>query len=510
LIDGKLIAGFRGISNIIESVTVLEVTDPYSKAWNLPNQLHVTALYAIRDDKETQLAVIRSLKEAGCSGIVLCHLGYFIDHIDPDVIDLCNALAFPLIVVPKTVTYIEIIVPIVNRILEISNEKNRMALEMQETLLQKVIHEEGLDSICRFLGEKLSAAIVIIDVMDKIVASYGCSPDEIDQIYGELHQSRERIHTNTTYMTIQPEKEYYVYPIVNEDERYGYLVCEINNLDLEYVLLMLKHAAVASSLLVTHHQRRSRMQQLYINELIKNMVEDKEKDWDELKRIATSVHWDLEHINGLLLIETTAIEVPELFMAVNHILLQHAINRQCGIAGEQFILFLDDTAERRATAELLLKNLLKHHPKLRREDIVISVSSHICTPEDIPEVYKTAMDTLVLGKRFLPLQQIHDCDTLAFLPSLYENAGAIDFQKIARRILAPVLEYDLERNHELMNTLEALLLNDHNMQGIADSLYIHRNTLQYRRKKIIELLGEDPFSGLNRINYILAAFTIKF
>lgn len=61
-----------------------------------------------------------------------------------------------------------------------------------------------------------------------------------------------------------------------------------------------------------------------------------------------------------------------------------------------------------------------------------------------------------------------------------------------------------------MNTLDALLLNDHAMQGIADSLHIHRNTLQYRKKKIIELLGEDPFAGLNRINYILAVFTIKF
>ncbi|MBN2860243.1 MAG: PucR family transcriptional regulator ligand-binding domain-containing protein [Sphaerochaetaceae bacterium] len=510
LTEGKLVAGFRGIHNIIESVTVLEVADPYSKAWNLPNQLHVTALYAIRDDLETQLAVIRSLKEAGCSGIVLCHLGHFIENIASEVIDVCNDLAFPLIVVPKTVTYIEIIVPIVNRILEISNEKNQLALEIQETLLQKVIHEEGLGSICQYLGEKLNASIVIIDVMDKILASYGCAPDEIEQIYGELHQCRERILTNTTYTIIQPEKAYYVYPILNEETRYGYLVCEINSLDLEYVLLMLKHTAIACSLLVTHHERRSRMQQMYINDFIKNLVDSNEKEWDEVKRTAFSLHWDLEHIGALLLIVTTALDPSSLLIDIKHILLQQDIRQQCGVVGEHVVLFLDDTADRRRIADLLLQSVLKHHPRLSRDDIAVSVSSQIHEPENIPEVYKVAVDTLILGKRFLPQQQIYDCDTLAFLPSLYENAEAENFQNIARRILQPILEYDLEHNHELMNTLDALLLNDHAMQGIADSLHIHRNTLQYRRKKIIELLGEDPFAGLHRINYILAVFTIKF
>jgi len=62
----------------------------------------------------------------------------------------------------------------------------------------------------------------------------------------------------------------------------------------------------------------------------------------------------------------------------------------------------------------------------------------------------------------------------------------------------------------MVKTLEALLLHDQNMQKIAEGLFIHRNTLQYRRKQIIALLGEDPFTGLNRINYLLAVFTIKF
>jgi sugar diacid utilization regulator len=450
---------------------------------------------------------------------VLCHREYFLKEIHPELIEVCDALDVPLIVVPPTVTYIEILVPIVNKILEIGNEKNRLALEVQEELLRKVVNEEGLDSISRFLGEKIGSVVVIIDVMDKVVTSYRGDEREVDSIREALQHSRDHFLSDDIYLTLNLAKDYYVYPIVNEENRYGYLVCEINKLDQEYVLLLLKHTAVACSLLVTQRQRRSRMDQMYRNELIKELVEGTFHTSADLEKLALGIHWKLEDIDRLLLMEISPAKITaeggdlsqgEVLRTIDHLCIQNELPREFGLIQGRFLLFLERGTDGFQTAGILKERILLYLRKLRPEEVSIAISSPIRGPGDIPEVYKTAMDTLVLGKRFLPMEQVYDCDRLAFLPSLYENAGEKDFQKIARRILAPLLEYDLEHNHELVKTLEALLLHDNNMQGIADALYIHRNTLQYRRKKIVELLGEDPFAGLNRINYLLAVFTIKF
>jgi PucR family transcriptional regulator, purine catabolism regulatory protein len=512
LVDGRLIAGASGLDNIIESVTVLEVVEPDVKKWNLPNQLHITAFYAIRDDKDAQITMIRSLKEGNCSGLVVCHREYFLKEIHPELIQVCNNLDFPLIVVPPTVTYIEILVPIVNRILEISNEKNRLALEVQEELLRKVVNEEGLDSISRFLGEKLGSVVVIVDVMDKVVTSYQGDDQEVEEIRGALALSRDLFFAGDVFVTLDLEKHYYVYPIVNEENRYGYLVCEVNNLDQDYVLLLLKHTAVACSLLVTQRQRKSRMEQMYRNEFIKELVEGKFKKSAGLEKIAAGIHWSLEELERILVMEINAHELPDadILRTIDHMCIRMELPREYGVVQGRFLLFLEPGADAELVARLLHERVCTYHAGLRPEEVSIAVSSRIQELEDIPDVYKTAIDTLLLGNRFLSLEHIYSCDKLAFLPALYENAAQSNYQKIAHSLLEPLLKYDREHSHDMVKTLEALLLHDQNMQKIAEGLFIHRNTLQYRRKQIIALLGEDPFTGLNRINYLLAVFTIKF
>ncbi|MFO7729646.1 MAG: helix-turn-helix domain-containing protein, partial [Spirochaetia bacterium] len=277
----------------------------------------------------------------------------------------------------------------------------------------------------------------------------------------------------------------------------------------DYVLLMLKHAAVACSLLVTQHQRRSKMQQMYINELINEMVEDEQPDWDDLQRIASGVNWDLDLIRGLLLMEVDKLDEADVLWSVNHIFIRNKINRQFGVVKGQFIIFLDGNTDGRSAAELLYEKLLKYHHNLQRVDVVVSISNPIERKEHIPEAYRINRDTLTLGRRFLPEERVYECRSLAFLPYLYENAMNSKFRTIAGDVLAPLVEYDHKYNNELVRTLEALLMHDQNMQQIADNLFVHRNTLQYRRNKIVELLNEDPFSGLNRLNYQLALFIRK-
>lgn len=62
---------------------------------------------------------------------------------------------------------------------------------------------------------------------------------------------------------------------------------------------------------------------------------------------------------------------------------------------------------------------------------------------------------------------------------------------IARRTIAPLIEYDRRRHSQLVATLRVWLDNHWAVQPTAEALYVHRNTLQKRLRRIETLLGLD-------------------
>ena len=54
------------------------------------------------------------------------------------------------------------------------------------------------------------------------------------------------------------------------------------------------------------------------------------------------------------------------------------------------------------------------------------------------------------------------------------------------KTLGPILE-----NAELLETLETYVFLHQNVTAVANALFVHRNTITYRLKRISELLGVD-------------------
>jgi purine catabolism regulator len=71
-----------------------------------------------------------------------------------------------------------------------------------------------------------------------------------------------------------------------------------------------------------------------------------------------------------------------------------------------------------------------------------------------------------------------------FMPRTIGEAAAV-----VDRILGPVLEYDREHNAELLRSLDQFLRANRSWQRAAEALFIHKQTLVYRIKRIEELTG---------------------
>ncbi|MFJ5793743.1 sugar diacid recognition domain-containing protein [Bacillus atrophaeus] len=65
---------------------------------------------------------------------------------------------------------------------------------------------------------------------------------------------------------------------------------------------------------------------------------------------------------------------------------------------------------------------------------------------------------------------------------------------------------DQGKKGELVNTLEAYIKEGGELNKIAESLFIHRNTLRYRLEKIKELTGKDPRNIKDLIELYIAKF----
>ena len=75
---------------------------------------------------------------------------------------------------------------------------------------------------------------------------------------------------------------------------------------------------------------------------------------------------------------------------------------------------------------------------------------------------------------------------------------------LAESALRPLLDYDVQHDGQLVETLDAFLRCDCATGPAADQLFIHRNTLRYRLALIEKLTGRDLASFIDRVHFWLA------
>ncbi len=118
IVDNQLLrgvrfaAGFPGEANIISWVNVMEILDSPDSVQR--GELLVTTGYNLQD-QNMFAGLIASLRNNGVSGIAI-QPGYYIDTIPQYIIDEANRLGFPVLEIPKNLTFSEILRILIKKI----------------------------------------------------------------------------------------------------------------------------------------------------------------------------------------------------------------------------------------------------------------------------------------------------------------------------------------------------------------------------------------------------------
>lgn len=148
----KVVAGEKGLSNAIKYVTVMEVPD--ITRWLKGNDFLITSFYALKDDTEAQAALIRELAKIGSAGIAI-KTDRFIKDIPDAVKAVGDELSFPIIEIPKDVTYIDIITPLMEAVLDDERKERSVEEFIEEIVFHTYRDRENIIDRGKTLGYEI-------------------------------------------------------------------------------------------------------------------------------------------------------------------------------------------------------------------------------------------------------------------------------------------------------------------------------------------------------------------
>lgn len=141
-------------------------------------------------------------------------------------------------------------------------------------------------------------------------------------------------------------------------------------------------------------------------------------------------------------------------------------------------------------------------------DILIGISnfhSHILS---IRLCYQEAQKSIFLGSHLPFRSPIFLYNDQQIFHTLHSLASKEDLLNIVDSALSVLIAYDHANSTDLLQTLEALTFHNWNLKSSAAALYIHRNTICYRKEQIVQILNLDP-ANVHQINYISLAIYAK-
>jgi PucR family transcriptional regulator, purine catabolism regulatory protein len=109
--------------------------------------------------------------------------------------------------------------------------------------------------------------------------------------------------------------------------------------------------------------------------------------------------------------------------------------------------------------------------------------------------YAEADQALRAGQRLFGSGQTVAFADLGAYRLLASLQGTAELRSFQQEVLGELIDYDDKSGSQLLPTLDAFFVSNGNLSKTAEALFVHRNTLMYRLKRIEELTGsslDDP------------------
>ncbi len=524
LSEGKVIAGHMGLNNEIKSISVLEV--PQDSSFIIPNQLEISAFYSIANSVEEQLNVLRMLSDKKIAGLILFLVGQIIKEVSPKVIELCNELKLPLIVMPLNRSYTDVIIPIVDKIMEYQNQYLTAAMRIHDQMTSLLLSEKSFHKIAVNLSKIIDRQVIYFDHNDICVANSGKDLDGIllEFIMKQIKKTAYlRPHQSSDILITMPNSDHQllIAPISSNITHYGIMIVlsaeELSNLD-KVAISQTKNALGIMTLNKINLKKYYNVRKTdFIVELIQSAHFNKN---NALER-AISLDISINDIKAIMLIDIIKINdihsaksEEEMYKFKKTLFEEVALDIRSlsplshyTQVNDKMVVLYHSTATKATAMDCVYKLGEFLCKKIQLEfgvDARVGIGSYCETVTDIPKSYTQAHKTILLvNKMAIKRNPIFYEDIQLYDLLQCSNLDINKLNETYNHMLAPLIEYDTNHFTQLVKTLQCLIKHNLNTSEVAEIMYLHKNTVLQRRKKIESLYTYDIFKPIWRAQFNL-------
>lgn len=411
----------------------------------------------------------------------------------------------------------------VNRELEQQRAVVQHSEEAQRTLITTVLEGRGLEGLAATVADLLQVAVVVDEADGTTLAAAGEVPDELDE-WRRTVEAAEVIDdldaTGSADQVVARPSEVpdgwgaLVVPVHLEHGRVARIWTfagpqrPVGNADVR----ILEAASIVAALVLTQERVSQEVQWRVARELVDELLWRGDRI-DQEAAVARGRHLglDLDQTHVLMVVRSrdcgTSRSGPQDLRSRSLLSRLQSVVRDRGVGvavpgrdGESILLWPVAGA---APVDEVARSLLRATPDGCRAVNVV-VSSECRRLAEYPSAHESAKQALSLVEANDRDGQVLDVRGLGIHRVLLNSARPEELARFANDLLAPLEDYDEQRDGTLVPTLRAYLGARCSARATANELTVHANTVRYRLRRAAELLGMDLDDEEQRLAVSLA------
>ncbi len=500
--DAKVVAGARGLSRRIRWVHIVDV--PQVNESVIGGELLLTTALSLHDNPELQERIVEDLAGKGLAGLVVC-TGKFLEHIPENMRRDADRLDFPLIEVPWDIQYVDVTKAILERIVAEQYALLEYSVNIHRSFTQVVLREGRFEDLARELSMLLSGRQVVIFSarLEVLAAAPELTPKqklEISGMSGRWERRGGELIPDTGTLV----------PISAGTETMGYIWAdtamppERGGKHQDFDLLAVEQAATVAALIMLREKAvwevENKLRGDFLGKLIHPLSRE---DAESAMYHASRFGLDLTMPHQVMVMELARGNRSGLSMS-----LIRKVERIKSLWGYPFLVG-ESSGRLVGIAEVpSLSHKADGLAMLIAGDVKaverIGIGSVAETPYEVSRSYREACEALSVSESLGWKDRVVEFPALGMWHWLYhvpeeEIYGNEYFQKVS-----DLVQLDARKGGSLVETLRVYLDNGGNALKTSRDLYIHRSTLNYRLKRLEELLGVDLSDPRERAEVFLA------
>jgi len=517
--NAKVLAGHNGMTNSVQSVNIMDAPDIIN--YLKPQELLLTTGYAMKDQPEALLSLVKSMAEVGCAGLAI-KTKRFLQEVPSEVLQCSEKLQFPILELSLEHSLGDICNDSLSHILEKRTDELHYALTTHKQFSQMIMQGKSTVDVIEALSLLINSPVMLMNPQGGLLYRSSSMTEKLYlALTSELQAELISPSSHSSYsipftFALTPYSAVELYPIVTFQLE-GLLIVLTSDISKHFNNLTkhaMEQAANVIGLELIKKQAVKERSRRYKNEFFSDFVDGLITSEQEL--IHRSKNYDL--LNHPVYVSIVAkrdtsfdtfrpsstLESDGRFISERD---RHynLLKSEFAKLDLRFVLFTKNEyfcflTALKASQEIAkgkedkflgqLKHMVLYLSEQHGIPISIGIGNPVSKLTQIPLSYKEAIEALQTGydarkKQFVqPYRAKNFNNLLRMIPKE-------ELKEYYEETFKDLLGIEGKERSDLLKTLSTFYDTHCQLAETAKQLFVHRNTVTYRLEKCERLTGRD-------------------